>query len=143
MRRVRLGLLPSSPHSCFSVGPFLILCSSQAPWNPAVDVWWHELMSGASTECEPEWCDAEDELFILYTSGSTGKPKVRFPAQHPVTPQLWELARVMLGGPSEKRNRRDLGKGLCWSFLLRCCSGSGTPGAQLGWEGEGPVGSWP
>uniref|UniRef100_A0A8C0E8I7 Acetyl-coenzyme A synthetase n=1 Tax=Bubo bubo TaxID=30461 RepID=A0A8C0E8I7_BUBBB len=45
------------------------------PWNPAMDMWWHELMSSASTECEPEWCDAEDELFILYTSGSTGKPK--------------------------------------------------------------------
>uniref|UniRef100_A0A8C4ISS6 acetate--CoA ligase n=1 Tax=Dicentrarchus labrax TaxID=13489 RepID=A0A8C4ISS6_DICLA len=26
-------------------------------------------------ECEPEWLDAEDPLFILYTSGSTGKPK--------------------------------------------------------------------
>ncbi|NXX98517.1 ACSA protein, partial [Centropus bengalensis] len=45
------------------------------PWNPAMDVWWHELMSSASSECEPEWCDSEDELFILYTSGSTGKPK--------------------------------------------------------------------
>lgn len=41
-----------------------------------MDTWWHELMSSASTECEPEWCDSEDELFILYTSGSTGKPKV-------------------------------------------------------------------
>lgn len=40
-------------------------------------MWWHELMNGASTECEPEWCDSEDKLFILYTSGSTGKPKVR------------------------------------------------------------------
>ncbi|KAF1516143.1 Acetyl-coenzyme A synthetase, cytoplasmic, partial [Eudyptes sclateri] len=47
----------------------------KTPWNPAVDMWWHELMSSASTECEPEWCDSEDELFILYTSGSTGKPK--------------------------------------------------------------------
>jgi len=26
-------------------------------------------------ECEPEWMDAEDSLFILYTSGTTGKPK--------------------------------------------------------------------
>uniref|UniRef100_A0A8C3B208 Propionate--CoA ligase n=1 Tax=Cyclopterus lumpus TaxID=8103 RepID=A0A8C3B208_CYCLU len=26
-------------------------------------------------ECEPEWLDTEDPLFILYTSGSTGKPK--------------------------------------------------------------------
>ncbi|KAF1663078.1 Acetyl-coenzyme A synthetase, cytoplasmic, partial [Aptenodytes patagonicus] len=47
----------------------------KTPWNTAVDMWWHELMSSASTECEPEWCDSEDELFILYTSGSTGKPK--------------------------------------------------------------------
>ncbi|XP_068005880.1 acetyl-coenzyme A synthetase, cytoplasmic isoform X3 [Melanerpes formicivorus] len=47
----------------------------KTPWNPAVDLWWQELMSSASSECEPEWCDAEDGLFILYTSGSTGKPK--------------------------------------------------------------------
>jgi len=39
------------------------------------DHWWHDLMAGASPECEPEWMDAEDPLFILYTSGSTGKPK--------------------------------------------------------------------
>ena len=39
------------------------------------DHWWHELKSNASPECEPEWMDAEDPLFILYTSGSTGKPK--------------------------------------------------------------------
>ncbi|KAI5092803.1 acetyl-coenzyme A synthetase, cytoplasmic [Silurus meridionalis] len=29
----------------------------------------------ASEECQPEWLNAEDPLFILYTSGSTGKPK--------------------------------------------------------------------
>ncbi len=39
------------------------------------DHWWHEVMADASTDCEPEWMDAEDPLFILYTSGSTGKPK--------------------------------------------------------------------
>ena len=39
------------------------------------DVWWHEEMESADTECEPEQMDAEDPLFILYTSGSTGKPK--------------------------------------------------------------------
>jgi len=39
------------------------------------DYWWHERMKEASPECEPEWMDAEDPLFILYTSGSTGKPK--------------------------------------------------------------------
>ncbi|XP_017369251.1 acetyl-coenzyme A synthetase, cytoplasmic isoform X3 [Cebus imitator] len=44
-------------------------------WNQGIDLWWHELMQEAGDECEPEWCDAEDPLFILYTSGSTGKPK--------------------------------------------------------------------
>ena len=39
------------------------------------DVWWHEAMADAGTECEPEEMNAEDPLFILYTSGSTGKPK--------------------------------------------------------------------
>ncbi|XP_054130892.1 acetyl-coenzyme A synthetase, cytoplasmic [Melozone crissalis] len=62
--------------TCSNSPPQKKLCQEvQTPWNPAIDTWWHELMSGASTECEPEWCDAEDELFILYTSGSTGKPK--------------------------------------------------------------------
>jgi len=39
------------------------------------DLWYDELMAGASDECEPEKMNAEDPLFILYTSGSTGKPK--------------------------------------------------------------------
>jgi len=39
------------------------------------DVWWHEAMASADSECEPEVMNAEDPLFILYTSGSTGKPK--------------------------------------------------------------------
>ena len=39
------------------------------------DVWWHDALSSASPECNPEEMDAEDPLFILYTSGSTGKPK--------------------------------------------------------------------
>jgi acetyl-CoA synthetase len=39
------------------------------------DHWWHDVMGKASPDCEPEWMDAEDPLFILYTSGSTGKPK--------------------------------------------------------------------
>ncbi|KAM4610796.1 acetyl-coenzyme A synthetase, cytoplasmic isoform 2-T3 [Polymixia lowei] len=47
----------------------------QVPWNPDVDLCWQTLLRGASDECEPEWCDSEDPLFILYTSGSTGKPK--------------------------------------------------------------------
>ncbi len=35
----------------------------------------HDVVDSQSTECEPEWMDSEDPLFILYTSGSTGKPK--------------------------------------------------------------------
>ncbi|XP_030388801.1 acetyl-coenzyme A synthetase, cytoplasmic isoform X2 [Gopherus evgoodei] len=61
---------------CSKSPPLKRLCQDvQTPWNSHVDLWWHELMKNASKECEPEWCDAEDELFILYTSGSTGKPK--------------------------------------------------------------------
>ncbi|KAK8407384.1 hypothetical protein O3P69_002131 [Scylla paramamosain] len=44
-------------------------------WDPLVDVWWHEAVSAASSECDPVWMDTEDPLFMLYTSGSTGKPK--------------------------------------------------------------------
>ena len=39
------------------------------------DLWYHDLMADASTECEAVSMNAEDPLFILYTSGSTGKPK--------------------------------------------------------------------
>ena len=39
------------------------------------DVWYDELIADEDAECDPEWMDAEDPLFILYTSGSTGKPK--------------------------------------------------------------------
>ncbi len=44
-------------------------------WKEGRDVWYDELMAGASADCPPEEMDAEDPLFILYTSGSTGKPK--------------------------------------------------------------------
>ncbi len=44
-------------------------------WNPARDIWYHEAMAEASSDCPAEAMDAEDPLFILYTSGSTGKPK--------------------------------------------------------------------
>ncbi|XP_072524694.1 acyl-CoA synthetase short chain family member 2 like [Salminus brasiliensis] len=47
----------------------------QTRWNAECDVWWDEAVDSESDECDPEWMDAEDPLFILYTSGSTGKPK--------------------------------------------------------------------
>jgi acetyl-CoA synthetase len=39
------------------------------------DYWWHDVIEGQATSCEPEWVDSEHPLFLLYTSGSTGKPK--------------------------------------------------------------------
>jgi acetyl-CoA synthetase len=39
------------------------------------DVWYHDIVAGASDDCAPEEMNAEDPLFILYTSGSTGTPK--------------------------------------------------------------------
>ena len=44
-------------------------------WVEGRDLWWHDLVQGASADCPPEEMNAEDPLFILYTSGSTGKPK--------------------------------------------------------------------
>mgnify|MGYP006411219399 FL=1 len=44
-------------------------------WNDERDIWYHDAMADASTDCPPEEMDAEDPMFILYTSGSTGKPK--------------------------------------------------------------------
>ncbi len=39
------------------------------------DLWWHDVMTGASEYCSAAELDSEHPLFILYTSGSTGKPK--------------------------------------------------------------------
>ena len=39
------------------------------------DVVWQDVIPQQSAQCEVEWMDAEDPLFLLYTSGSTGKPK--------------------------------------------------------------------
>ncbi len=39
------------------------------------DLWYHELMAQAASDCAAEPMNAEDYLFMLYTSGSTGKPK--------------------------------------------------------------------
>ena len=39
------------------------------------DHWWHSVVEGQPTQCDPVWVEAEHPLFLLYTSGSTGKPK--------------------------------------------------------------------
>jgi acetyl-CoA synthetase len=48
---------------------------SNVTMKPGRDLWWHELVAGRATDCEPTPVNAEHPLFILYTSGSTGKPK--------------------------------------------------------------------
>jgi acetyl-CoA synthetase len=50
-------------------------CNQQVTMKAGRDLWWHELMAQASTDCPAEPFDSEHPLFILYTSGSTGKPK--------------------------------------------------------------------
>ncbi|MDA9882278.1 acetate--CoA ligase [Alphaproteobacteria bacterium] len=44
-------------------------------WIDGQDIWYHEEMALASSDCMPTEMNAEDPMFILYTSGSTGKPK--------------------------------------------------------------------
>ena len=63
--------------SCPDVHTVLTVKRTGGPiaWDVGRDVWYHEAMAQASTDCPPEEMDAEDPLFILYTSGSTGKPK--------------------------------------------------------------------
>jgi acetyl-CoA synthetase len=51
----------------------------EVPFEAGRDLWWHDLVEGESTECEPERCKAEDVLYLLHTSGTTAKPKA---AQH-------------------------------------------------------------
>jgi acetyl-CoA synthetase len=48
---------------------------AEVPMVDGRDLWYHDLMAGASADCPAERMKAEDPLFILYTSGSTGKPK--------------------------------------------------------------------
>ncbi len=63
--------------SCPNVHTVLTVQHTQGniEWDNNRDIWYHEAMQAASTDCPPEEMDAEDPLFILYTSGSTGKPK--------------------------------------------------------------------
>jgi acetyl-CoA synthetase len=67
-------------HGCPSVKAVITVRrvgSEAVDMEPGMDSWWHEEMAAPdiSNDCEPEWMDACDPLFILYTSGSTGKPK--------------------------------------------------------------------
>ena len=44
-------------------------------WSESRDIDYNQAIEKISADCDPEWMDSEDPLFILYTSGSTGKPK--------------------------------------------------------------------
>ncbi|AHH18387.1 acetate--CoA ligase AcsA [Nocardia nova SH22a] len=44
-------------------------------FDEAIDLWWHDVVGGASTAHTPEAFDADHPLFVMYTSGTTGKPK--------------------------------------------------------------------
>ncbi len=50
-------------------------CDQKVNMQAGRDLWWHDLMAGASADCEAVPLDSEHPLYILYTSGSTGKPK--------------------------------------------------------------------
>ncbi|KRE56372.1 acetate--CoA ligase [Phycicoccus sp. Soil748] len=47
----------------------------EVAWDDDRDVWWHDVVDGASDHHEAVPHDSEHPLFILYTSGTTGKPK--------------------------------------------------------------------
>lgn len=49
--------------------------STDTPWTPGRDFWWHEEAANAPSYIAPVSMSSEDPLFLLYTSGSTGKPK--------------------------------------------------------------------
>ena len=63
--------------SCPDCGKVIVVkrTGGAIDWIEGRDVWYHEAMAGASSDCPPEEMNAEDPMFILYTSGSTGKPK--------------------------------------------------------------------
>jgi acetyl-CoA synthetase len=50
-------------------------CENKIAWQDGRDLWWHELVEGASDRHEAVPLDAEHPLYTLYTSGTTGKPK--------------------------------------------------------------------
>jgi len=39
------------------------------------DVWYHEIVADAKSECQAQPMESNSTLFLLYTSGTTGKPK--------------------------------------------------------------------
>lgn len=71
------GIIDEALQKCPEVKRTIVVAhaKTQPPMQAGRDLWWHDEIAKASTECPAEEMDAEDMLFILYTSGSTGKPK--------------------------------------------------------------------
>ncbi len=47
----------------------------EVPWNDGRDIWWEDIISNQSDECETMQMDSEDYAMIIFSSGTTGKPK--------------------------------------------------------------------
>ncbi len=64
-------------HGCPSIEHVIVYrrTEHEIPMHDGRDIWWHDAVAEQSTDCAPQWVDAEHPLFLLYTSGSTGKPK--------------------------------------------------------------------
>jgi acetyl-CoA synthetase len=62
---------------CPGVKDVIVVRRTQAdvPMTAGRDVFYSDIKTTVSDQCDPEPMNAEDPLFILYTSGSTGKPK--------------------------------------------------------------------
>jgi len=50
-------------------------CGTDVDMVEGRDLWWHDLVADASTDCPAEPMDSEQLLYLLYTSGTTAKPK--------------------------------------------------------------------
>ena len=58
-------------HTCLA----LRRTGQDIPWTPGRDVWWHDVVPGASPEFETVETDANEPYMLIYTSGTTGSPK--------------------------------------------------------------------
>ncbi len=45
------------------------------PWKDDRDIWWEDIISNQSDECETMHMDSEDYAMIIFSSGTTGRPK--------------------------------------------------------------------